>query len=172
LNEEKIRPHPYYFSQYTTNLTINQVNSATMLASRSMKPKLSLAISTTSTRPSLSLNLPSPVAMVRSPVSPSPISPTARNTRLNQRGYSTLQQPSFAYKNYSSSKSILKKSESGSTSRMAQSQRRRLQFREEPTIHAITPIEAEDCEGGEGYYGSYGGDKAKMSRDERRWGRR
>ena len=143
-----------------------------MLASRSMKPKLSLAISTTSTRPSLSLNLPSPVAMVRSPISPSPISPTARNTRLNQRGYSTLQQPSFAYKNYSSSKSILKKSESGSASRMAQSQRRRLQFREEPTIHAITPIEAEDCEHGEGYYGSYGGDKAKMSRDERRWGRR
>jgi len=66
----------------------------------------------------------------------------------------------------------LKKSESGSTSRMAQSQRRRLQFREEPTIHAITPIEAEDCEDGEGYYGSYGGDRAKMSRDERRWSRR
>jgi len=52
---------------------------------------------------------------------------------------------------------------------MAQSQRRRLQFREEPTIHAITPIEAEDRED---YYGSYGGDRAKMSRDERRWGRR
>jgi hypothetical protein len=110
--------------------------------------------------------------MVRSPISPSPVSPTARNTRLNQRGYSTLQQPSFAYKNYSSSKSILKKSESGSSARMAQSQRRRLQFREEPTVHAITPIEAEDCEGGEGYYGSYGAGKAKMSRDERRWGRR
>jgi len=140
-----------------------------MLASRSVKPKLSLSISTTATRPSLSLNLPSPVAMVRSPVSPSPVSPTARNTRLNQRGYSTLQQPSFAYKNYSSSKSILKKGDGASTARMAQ---RRLQFREEPTVHAITPIEAEDCEGGEGYYGNYGAGMAKMSREERRWARR
>jgi len=49
---------------------------------------------------------------------------------------------------------------------------RRLQFREEPTVHAITPIEAEDCEGEENYYGSYGAGKAKMSRDERRWGGR
>lgn len=142
-----------------------------MLASRAVKPKLSLSISTTttSTRPSLSLSMPSPIAMARSPVSPSPVSPTARNTRLNQRGYSTLQQPSFAYKNYSSSKSILKKGDTGSTARMAKSQRRRLQFRDEPTVYAITPIRAEDCEGGEGYYGSYGADKAKMSRDERRW---
>jgi len=142
-----------------------------MLASRAVKPKLSLSISTTTTsaRPSLSLSMQSPVAMVRSPVSPSPVSPTARNTRLNQRGYSTLQQPSFAYKNYSSSKSILKKGDLGNTARMAQSQRRRLQFRDEPTVYAITPIEAEDCEG---YYGSYGADKAKLSRDERRWGRR
>lgn len=145
-----------------------------MLASRAVKPKLSLSISTTTTsaRPSLSLSMPSPVAMVRSPVSPSPVSPTARNTRLNQRGYSTVQQPSFAYKNYSSSKSILKKGDLGNTARMAQSQRRRLQFRDEPTVYAITPIEAEDCEGGEGYYGSYGAGKAKLSRDERRWGRR
>jgi hypothetical protein len=146
-----------------------------MLASRAVKPKLSLSISTnaTSARPSLSLSMASPVAMVRSPVSPSPISPTARNTRLNQIGYSTLQQPSFAYKNYSSSKSILKKGDQGgSTARMSQSQRRRLQFRDEPTVYAITPIEAEDCEGGEGYYGSYSVDKAKISRDERRWGRR
>jgi len=140
-----------------------------MLASRAVKPKLSLSISTTATRPALSLNLPSPVAMVRSPISPSPISPTARNTRLNQRGYSTLQQPSFAYKNYSSSKSLLQKGAGANSARMAQ---RRLQFREEPTVHAITPIEAEDCEGGEGYYGNYGAGKAKMSRDERRWGRR
>lgn len=140
-----------------------------MLASRAVKPKLSLSISTAATRPSLSLNLPSPVAMVRSPISPSPISPTSRNTRLNQRGYSTFQQPSFSYKNHSSSKSILKKGDSNSTARMAQ---RRLQFRDEPTVHAITPIEAEDCEGGEGYYGSHGAGKAKMSRDERRWGGR
>jgi len=141
-----------------------------MLASRAVKPKLSLSISTHApTRPSLSINLPSPVAMVRSPVSPSPISPTARNTRLNQRGYSTFQQPSFAYKNYSSRKSILKKGDNGSSARMVE---RRLQFREEPTIHAITPIDAEDHESGEGYYGSHGAGKSKMSRDERRWGRR
>jgi hypothetical protein len=80
-----------------------------------------------------------------------------------------LQQPSFAYKNYSSSKSILKKGDGSSSLPMVRGQMRRLQFREEPTVHAITPIEAEDCEG---YYGNYGGDKAKMSRDERRWGRR
>jgi len=143
-----------------------------MLASRAVKPKLTLSISTAtqaSTRPSLSYNLPSPAAVVRSPISPSPVSPTARNTRLNQRGYSTVQQANFAYKNYSSRKSILKKGDSGSSRRMAE---RRLQFREEPTVHAITPIEAEDCESEEGYYGSYGAGKAKMSRDERRWGRR
>jgi len=139
-----------------------------MLASRAVKPKLSLNIAAPqSKRPSLSLNLPSPVAMsmpLRSPISPSPISPTARNTRLNQRGYSTLQQPSFAYANsVSSSKSILKKGPAKPSSG------RRLQFRDEPTVHAITPIDQEDAEG---YYGNYGGAKAKMSREERRWARR
>lgn len=141
-----------------------------MLSSRAVKPKLSLTISTaatsnashSSTRPSLSLNFPSPVAMsmpLRSPISPSPISPTARNTRLNQRGFSTVQQPSFTYANSSSSKSILKKDHA--ESRKAST--RRLQFREEPTVHAITPVE-----NGDEYYGSY----TKMAREERRWARR
>jgi len=140
-----------------------------MLASRAVKPKLSLSISTAatanathSTRPSLSLNFPSPVAMsmpLRSPISPSPISPTARNTRLNQRGFSTLQQPTFSYDNCSTSKSILKKGQS--TSRNVSN--RRLQFRDEPTVHAITPVENADE-----YYGTY----AKMGKEERRWAKR
>jgi len=133
-----------------------------MLASRAVKPKLSLSISTTTqkvARPSL--NLPSPVAMampLRSPISPLPLSPTARNTRLNQRGYSTVQTPSFSYSNSSSAKSILKK---GQTPRSASG--RRLQFNEEPTVHTLTPIENEAE-----YYGVY----QKMSKEERRWARR
>lgn len=136
-----------------------------MLASRSVKPKLSLSISTaaaaqSSTRPSLSLRSPitASQALPRTPVSPAPCSPTARNTRLNQRGYSTAQQPTFAYANTASQRSILKKGSSPSSVAG-----RRLQFREEPTVHAITPIEA-----GDDYYGTY----TKMSKDERRWARR
>ena len=141
-----------------------------MLASRAVKPKLSLSISTaaqsTSKRPSLQLNLPSPVAMapLRSPVSPSPISPTARNTRLNQRGYSTLQTPSFTYANtHSSSKSILKKGLSSSSERNVRD--RRLKFDEKPKVYSLTPIEPEDEEA---YYGKY----TKMSREDRRWSRK
>jgi len=120
-----------------------------------MKPKLSLSISTVAapaSRPSLSLKAP-----LRSPICPSPLSPTARNTRLNQRGYSTLQEPTYAYSNHSSSRSILKKGQSLNSSR-----RRQLQFQEEPTINLITPIEEAD------YYGTY----AKISKDERRWQKR
>lgn len=127
-----------------------------MLAARAAKPKLSLSISTaaqSTSRPSLSLK--SPVAMPRTPISPSPISPTARNTRLNQRGYSTMQQPTFAYANSSSSKSILKK---GQTPRSAS---KRLQINDAPTVYCVTPIENTDE-----YYGTY----VKMSREERRWG--
>jgi hypothetical protein len=149
-----------------------------MLASRSVKPKLSLSISTassqSSTRPVLSLKSPvtASYAVPRTPISPSPCSPTAHNTRLNQRGYSTLQQPTFAYANTSSQRSILKKATSSASSASssssslpssAGSRSRRLQFCEEPTVYAITPIEAADD-----YYGAY----TKMTRDERRWSRR
>ena len=129
-----------------------------MLASRTAKPKLSLTISTatTTTRPALSLK--SPIAPLRSPVPPSPLSPTVRNTRLNQRGYSTMQQPTYSYVNSSSSRSILKKS---STTKAA-SQRRQLSFSENPEVYAVTPIEEDD------YYGIH----VKMSRDERRWSRK
>ncbi|KIW65269.1 hypothetical protein PV04_07542 [Phialophora macrospora] len=127
-----------------------------MLASRSAKPKLALNISTAqTTRPSLSLK--SPMTPLRSPIPPSPISPTARNTRLNQRGYSTMQQPTYAYVNSSSSRSILKKSSPSKPS----TQRRQLSFSESPVVYSVTPIEEED------YYGNH----VKMSRDERRWAR-
>ncbi|KIV84897.1 hypothetical protein PV11_00646 [Exophiala sideris] len=130
-----------------------------MLASRVAKPKLSLSISTSTasqaSRPSLSLK--SPLTPLRSPVSPSPISPTQRNTRLNQRGYSTMQQPTYAYVNSSSSRSILKKS-----SKSSAAARRQLSFSEDPVVHCITPIEDEE------YYGHY----AKQSKEERRWQRR
>ncbi|KAI9741024.1 MAG: hypothetical protein M1834_002735 [Cirrosporium novae-zelandiae] len=125
-----------------------------MLASRAAKPKLSLSISTSvAPRPSLSLKSPLP----RTPISPSPISPTARNTRLNQRGFSSIQQPTYAYANYGSKKSILKKGQTPSSAS------KRIQFQGEPTVHCITPIENADE-----YYGGY----TKMSREERRWTRR
>ncbi|OAP63698.1 hypothetical protein AYL99_02925 [Fonsecaea erecta] len=133
-----------------------------MLASRTAKPKLSLSISTATaqaTRPTLSLKSPlTPLrSPLKSPVSPSPASPTARNTRLNQRGYSTLQQPTYSYVNSSSSRSILKKSPSKTST-----QRRQLSFSDTPVVYSVTPIEEED------YYGAH----VKMSKDERRWGRR
>lgn len=134
-----------------------------LASSRVMKPKLSLSISTTaqtSARPSLSLKSPM-VVMPRTPISPSPISPTARNTRLNQRGYSTMQQPTFAYANTSNSKSILKKNSYSQTPSSAAS--RHLQFREEPIVYCVTPIENTDD-----YYGAY----TKTSKEERRWQRR
>jgi len=124
-----------------------------MLASRSVKPKLSLSISTTTSQARPSLSLKSPMAPPRTPISPSPISPTARNTRLNQRGYSVMQQPSYAYANSTASRSILKKGQS------AVAGSRKLQFSEKPTVHCVTPIEDES------YYGEY----RKMSKEERRW---
>lgn len=132
-----------------------------MYAARAAKPKLSLSISAagqSSGRPSLSLKSPSIVP--RTPISPSPLSPTANNTMANQRGYSTLQAPTYAYTNSSSSKSILKKHKTASSTANTD---KRIQFRGSPTVYCVTPIEnTEDV------YGGY----VKMSRDERRWGRR
>lgn len=140
-----------------------------MLASRAVKPKLSLNIATATSqtsRPTLSLKSPMSMTSMRSPispapVSPSPISPTVRNTRLNQRGYSTVQQPTYAYTNPSTSRSILKKSSRSSPS--SSSTRRQLSFSETPIVYCVTPIEEED------YYGTH---NKKMSKDERRWARR
>jgi hypothetical protein len=128
-----------------------------MYTARAVKPKLSVSIAAATggaSRPALSLKSPMAMTMPRTPLSPSPLSPTARNTRLNQQGYSTLQQPTFSYTNTSSSKSILKKSYPSGT-RSGKS----IQFNGEPTVHCITPIQDPD------YYGGY----AKMSKEERRW---
>lgn len=124
------------------------------------KPKLSLSISTAaqqSARPTLSLKSP---IVPRTPISPSPVSPTARNTRMNLKGYSTFQQPSYAYSNSSSSKSILKKGSGSSTSSRSS---KKLKIDAEPIVYCVSPIDA-----GEEYYGGY----VKMSRDERRWMKR
>jgi len=122
-------------------------------SSRVSKPKLGLSISTSAAaRPSLSLK--TPTSMPRTPISPSPISPTARNTRLNSKGNSVYQVPSYNYSNSSSTKSILKKS--SHTDRSS----KRCQIAAEPTVYCVSPIEA-----GEEYYGGY----VKMSRDERRF---
>lgn len=130
-----------------------------MLAARVGKPKLSLSISAATSsvpRPALTLKSPGALNVPCTPISPSPVSPTAYNTRLNQRGFSTMQQPTFAYANNASgSKSILKKTHARSNGEV-----KRIRFSGEPTVHCVTPIENPDD-----YYGAY----VKMSRDERRW---
>jgi len=65
-----------------------------------------------------------------------------------------MQHPTYAYSNTSSSRSILKKGETPTSSAQ-----RKLQFSEKPVVHKVAAIEEED------YYGAY----KKMSRDERRW---
>ncbi|KAI4134744.1 MAG: hypothetical protein LQ347_001268 [Umbilicaria vellea] len=77
-------------------------------------------------------------------------------TSTTSRGFSMLQQPTFAYAQSPSMKSILKK---GTVARSTTSSKK-LQFRDDPAIHCITPVP-------EDYHGTY----VKMSRDERRWGR-
>jgi N6-L-threonylcarbamoyladenine synthase len=65
-----------------------------------------------------------------------------------------MQQPTYAYANSSSSRSILKKG-----SRSLTPARRQLSFDEKPVVYCVSPIAEE------GYYGGY----TKMSREERRW---
>ncbi len=125
-----------------------------MLA-RAARPKLALALPT-ATITSHALRSPA----LRSPLpcgqgSPMPLSPTARNTRLNQRGFSVLQPPTFAYAQSSENKGILKK---GQTS--IKPAGKKIQFREEPAVMYISPVP-------EDYHGTY----IKMTRDERRWGK-
>ncbi|MCJ1480045.1 hypothetical protein MMC06_000199 [Schaereria dolodes] len=121
-----------------------------MLA-RAAKPKLSLAVPAATTTTHGAPKSPFPL-----PTSPSAInSPTARNTILNQRGFSTYQQPTFSYAKPSDTKSILKKAHSINSARS-----KKIQFKDEPTITCLTPLP-------EDYYGTY----VKMSRDEKQWGR-
>jgi hypothetical protein len=129
---------------------------------RVAKPKLSLKIAAPS---SVTTSLKSPVAamsMARSPMSPVAMSPTAintaRNVRLTTTGFSSFEQPSYSYNNSSNAKSILKRQTS---SRVAVQSGKRIQFKGEPVVHPITPIEDPE------YYGSH----VKMSKDDRRWSR-
>lgn len=129
---------------------------------RVARPKLSLSIGGPS---SVNTALKSPVAsmsMARSPMSPVAMSPTAintaRNVRLASTGFSSLEQPTYSYKNSSTAKSILKRQ---TQSRATGAAGKRIQFKGEPVVHPITPIEDPE------YYGSHG----KMSKDERRWSR-
>lgn len=136
-----------------------------MLASRVAKPKLSLSINTAvqPARPTLALKSPS-IRAPPSPLchSPAPLSPTVRNTRLNQ--YSTTSsnsryaatQPTYAYANSSTARSILKKGSRDTATK------RSLSWDEKPTVYCVTPIEEPD------YYG----ESKRMSRDERRWTKR
>ncbi|KAI4257837.1 MAG: hypothetical protein LQ352_001487 [Teloschistes flavicans] len=121
-----------------------------MLA-RATRPRLALSVPTVPAVTSLAPKSP----VLRTPVSPSPNSSTVRNTKLNQRGLSTLQVPTFAYEQNANTKSILKKPQA--TSSLAS---KKLRFREDPTVRCITPVP-------EDYHGTY----VKMSRDERRWGK-
>lgn len=127
--------------------------SVAMLA-RTSRPKLALALPTaiTTSHAMRSPALGSPLP----PISPSPISPTARNTRLNQRGFSVLQPPTFAYAQSSETKSILKK---GQKAHLTAG--KKIQFQDNPVIMCLSPVP-------EDYHGTY----VKMTRDERRWGKR
>lgn len=124
---------------------------------RAAKPKLSLAVPSTSHIAASGPKSPFPL-----PVSPSPInSPTARNTLLNQRGYSTFQAPTYAYaqpSNTTAKKSILKKNVP--TTVVTTSNGKRIQFNDAPSIKCVSPMPAD-------YHGEY----IKMSRDEKRWGK-
>lgn len=118
-----------------------------MYAARAAKPKLSLSISAAQNARS-SFSLKSPGAAPRTPISPAAPSPGAKR-------FSTLQ-PSYAYANNCSSRSILKKHPGASSSHAD----KRIKFKGTPTVYCVTPIENP-----EEYYGNH----TKLSRDERRW---
>lgn len=65
-----------------------------------------------------------------------------------------MQQPTYAYSNSSSSRSILKKGQTPTSAGQ-----RKLQFSEKPVVYKVAAIEEED------YYGAY----TKMTREERKW---
>jgi len=122
-----------------------------MYAARSVKPKLSLSIATTTSAPRPALSLKSPGLQIpRTPISPvSAASPTAKR-------FSSLQVPSYNYSNSCSSKSILKKQPVA----RAGVADKRIKFQVTPTVHCVTPIENPDE-----YYGRH----TKITREERRW---
>ena len=138
-------PRPQHHRELPTSTNSFYTPRQVIMLARAARPKLVLAVPTSST----SHALKSPM-----PISPSPISPTVRNTRANQRGLSTFQQPTFAYTQASNTKSILKKGHQSASSG------KRLQFREEPSVRCVTPVPDD-------YHGTY----VKITKDERRWGK-
>jgi len=117
---------------------------------RSAKPKLSLSISNSPVAP---VSHHVPITPGGSYVtSPSPLTPTSRNTRANQRGYSTYQQATYAYPQNPNTKSILRRESSSSSSRTLSvpssrgSSSRKVGFRDEPMVYCITPISYEEGE--------------------------
>lgn len=127
---------------------------------RSAKPKLSLSISTVQVAP---VSHHAPITPVSSFVaSSSPLSPTARNTRANQRGLSTYQQATYAYVQNPNTKSILRRESSSSSrnsSMSSHSGARKVGFREEPMVYCITPISYDE------------GDRYVRVTKETRWSR-
>lgn len=110
------------------------INMMPTKVARAARPKLSLSIqaATQSTQ------------RVATPVSPSPLTPTSRNTRANKRGISTMQNPTYAYPQNAGTKSILRRRDPGDSSRS--SPERRIQFNDQPEVHCITPVSWEDGE--------------------------
>jgi len=125
---------------------------------RSAKPKLSLSISTVQAPP---VSHHAPITPVSSFVaSQSPLSPTSRNTRANQRGLSTYQQATYAYAQNPNTKSILRRESSSSSRRSSMSTgARKVGFSEEPMVYCITPISYDE------------GDRYVRVTKETRWSR-
>ncbi|KAI9771851.1 MAG: hypothetical protein M1840_001621 [Geoglossum simile] len=122
---------------------------------RSAKPKLSLNIS--QVQP---VAHHAPITPVSSfATAPSPLSPTARNTRANQRGLSTYQQATYAYVQNPNTKSILRRESSSSSHSSSMSAPRKVGFREEPMVHCITPVSYDE------------GDRYVRVTKETRWSR-
>lgn len=109
------------------------------------RPKLSLTVPAAGPKATpLSLAIPAAASGFSRPAalpSPSPLTPTARNTMLNARGASSLQVPVVA--------------------RGAKKAGKKVAFAEDNRVELVSPCPRE-------YYGEY----VKMSRDERRWGRK
>lgn len=123
-----------------------------MYAARAAKPKLSLSISAAQNARS-SFPLKSPSAAPRTPISPAAPIPSP-GAGAGAKRFSTLQ-PSYAYANTCSSKSILKKQPGHGAGAD-----KRIKFKGTPTVHCVTPIENK-----EEYYGCH----TRMGREERRW---
>lgn len=113
---------------------------------RAAKPKLSLAVPTTSV-PTHTCGPCSPLTFNRSPVT-NALTPTTRNTMFNQRGLaaSTAATASFVTSNNKSGVRITGK---------------RVQFSNKESVKCISPLPKE-------YYGEWVG----MSRDEKKWGKK